>query len=285
MRRTIRLALAIAASTALAADGPSTVPLEPDHCIGLVWSQGGFLDLQAMLDPVCAQFGDKLYFTANGNECKNGRLDFDDYCPGSLKPDIYYAELRHRDIDLPLDAMWVVVNSPVSRRKFDEWAAANADTGWTKSLPKPFATIDVAGGRAADPEPPGPDGRPGTWDAPHRIKAGTYLHHDAAWEMRTTIPGESGNQATYDADGRLIRSTIAAGTADRFGPYGASGSAKWSAKHRNEDVWPFIRALQLDGNPARIPGLVGFPTKISRPCLRQGANTEKYLELRPTILP
>ena len=285
MKGLFALVLAAVAGTAGAIDGPSTVPIEPDHCLGLIWSDGGSLNLAAMLDPVCAPFMDKLYFTANGRECANGILLFDDCCPGSLKPDIYYAELRHRDIDRPLDVMWVVVNSPDALREFNAWVSNNVSTAWTAALPKPYASIVVTNGIAVDPEPPGPDGKPGTWDAPHRIKADSYLHHNAVWEMRTTTDAEHGNQATYDAQGNLIRTTIAAGTADHFGPYGASGSAKWSKRHRNEDVWPFIQALQLDGNPARIPGLVGIPTKISRPCLRQGAFTETYLRLRPTILP
>lgn len=270
---------------AAAIDAPTTVPMDPDHCIGLLWSEGGSLNLVAMLDPTTRQFLDKLYFTANGEECPDGILHFDGYCPGSLKPDIYYVALHHRDIDRPLDVMWVVVNSPVAQTEFLAWASANTNTSWTATLPRPYAAIAVTNGVATDPEPPGPDGRPGIWDAPHRIDSKSYLHHNAVWEMRTTIAGDHGNQATYDENGLLIRSTIAAGTADYFGPYGVTGRAKWSKRHRNEDVWPYIRALQLDGNPARIPDLVGIPTRITRPCLTQGFHTMTYLMLRPTILP
>lgn len=286
MKKAVLLAAFLSfVGNAQAIDGPASVPIEPDHCIGLVWTEGGSLNLASMLDPVCAPYMDKLYFTANGEECRNGLLVFDDYCPGSLKPDIYYATLRHRDLDRPLDVMWVVVNSPETRRAFEAWVVENTNTAWTASLPKPYASIVVTNGVAVDPEPPGPDGKPGTWDAPHKIDPSSYLHHNAVWEMRTTSDETHGNQATYDGNGNLIRSTIAAGTADHFGPYAADGKAKWSKRHRNEDVWPYIRALQLDGNPVRVPGLVGIPTKISRPCLVQGPNTETYLRLRPTILP
>ena len=284
-RLLLPLLLFTTALPAAAIDAPSTIPMEPDHCIGLIWSEGGFLDLAALLDPSSMSFLDKLYFTANGTECPNKRLQFDGYCPGSLKPDIYYVALCHRDIDRPLDVLWVVVNSPAAQTEFNAWVAANSNTTWTAPLPRPYASIAVTNGVATDPEPPGPDGRPGTWDAPHRIDPTSYLHHNAVWEMRTTLDGDHGNQATYDAAGNLIRTTIAAGTADHFGPYGEDGKAKWSTRHRNEDVWPYIQALQLDGNPVRIPRLVGIPSRITRPCLLQGPHTETYLQLRPTILP
>ena len=103
--------------------------------------------------------------------------------------------------------------------------------------------------------------------------------------MRTTVEGEHGNQATYDAQGNLIRTTIAAGTADKRGPYDENGGLRVSVGHRNEDVWPFILALQLDGNPVHVRGIVDIPKALTRPCLRQGTFTETYLSLRPTILP
>ncbi len=270
---------------AFSVDAPSTVPYEPDHCIGVIWEQGGGLDLAGMLDDSCKPFLSEFRITANGKECQDGVLAFDDFCPGSLKPDIYYVVLWLRNAARPLDVMWVVVNSPSSQAEFDAWVAANTNAAWTAALPKPFASIAITNGIASDPEPPGPDGSPGLWDAPHKLDQTSYLHHNAVWEMRTTIDGDHGNQATYDANGNLICTTIAAGTADHFGPYGPDGKLKWSTRHRNEDVWPYVRALQLDGNPVRIPGLVGFPTRISRPCLYQGTHTETYLNLRPTILP
>ena len=46
---------------------------------------------------------------------------------------------------------------------------------------------------------------------------------------------------------------------------------------------PFLRAISLDGNP----GVYNYryaPTDITRPCIYQGPNLNKYLEKRP-ILP
>ena len=226
MKGLFALVLAAVAGTAGAIDGPATVPLEPDHCLGVIWSRRGVIDLAAMLDPVCAPYMADLYFEANGERCENNRLVLSYWCPGSLEPDIYYVTLRKRNVSRPLDAMWIVANAPLALSRFNAWVSNNVSTAWTSALPKPFASIAVTNGVATDPEPPGPDGRPGTWDAPHRIDPTSYLHHNAVWEMRTTVEGEHGNQATYDEQGSLIRMTIAAGTDTPLSSPGVS-SAFW----------------------------------------------------------
>lgn len=286
MKKTVLLAVFLSfAGNAQAIDGPASVPIEPDHCLGVIWSRRGVVDLATMLDPVCAPYMADLYFEANGERCANNRLVLSYWCPGSLEPDIYYVTLRRKNESRPLDAMWIVVNAPLSLELFNAWVSNNVDTAWTAPLPKPYASIVVTNGVAVDPEPPDPDGNPGQWDAPHRIDPASYLHHNAVWEMRTNIAGTHGNQATYDAQGNLIRSTIAAGTVDKRGPYDEDGGLRTNVGHRNEDVYPFIRALQLDGNPVHVRGLALIPKALTRPCLRQGAFTETYLRLRPTILP
>ena len=285
-KMTTLLLAVVLAVVSHAYDAPSTIPMEPDHCLGDIWQRGKEIDLAAMLDPSCAPFMADLYFEANGERCEGNKLRHSFCCPGPLKPDIYYVAIRHKNIERPLDVMWIVVNSPTAKSEFDAWYAANTNTAWTAALPKPYASIAVTNGVAVDPEPPGPDGRPGQWDAPHRIDPKSFLHHNAVWEMRTTIEGEHGNQATYDESGNLIRSTIAAGTADWCAPYGPDGSAHANFGHVSADVRPYIQALQLDGNPVRVTGVsVWFPFAISRPCLHQGEYTEKYLQCRPTILP
>ena len=111
----------------------------------------------------------------------------------------------------------------------------------------------------------------------------TYLHHDAKYEMRSNpVSGEHGHQAMCDVNGLLIESPIAAGTADFFAPYKANGKAKWNSNHREQDVYPFIRALQLDGNPVH-PNYKKYPTNLTRPCIYMGSNTDKYIEKRPVL--
>ena len=112
-----------------------------------------------------------------------------------------------------------------------------------------------------------------------------FLHHDAKYEMRSgPISGGHGHQATYDANGVLIETPIAAGTADIAAPFDENDSWRtWSAsKHRDEDVYPFIRALQLDGNPVH-PNNKKVPTNLTRPCIYMGLNTDKYIKKRPVL--
>ena len=47
-------------------------------------------------------------------------------------------------------------------------------------------------------------------------------------------------------------------------------------------VLPFIRALQLDGNPVH-PNSTLIPTNLNRPCMYEGNHTQLYLTKRPTL--
>ena len=110
--------------------------------------------------------------------------------------------------------------------------------------------------------------------------------HNVVFEIRSVPqPGAHGHQATYRADGALITNTIAAGTADFAAPSPKIYPRRLS-RHRENDVLPFIRALQLDGNPC-LPdnGLSAatelVPRNLNRPALFEGQNTRRYIEHRP----
>ncbi|MBO7223415.1 MAG: hypothetical protein J6V70_04710, partial [Kiritimatiellae bacterium] len=133
-------------------------------------------------------------------------------------------------------------------------------------------------GQIVDPEPESLD----YWSKPSSINS--YLHNNASYEMRTETPLTQGNQSCYDANGVIITNTIAAGTADRYAPYDDWGWVRPSFKHRDYDVYPFLRAIQLDGNPC-APNSNFKPTNLNRPCIYQGDNLNKYLQCRPTIQP
>ena len=94
--------------------------------------------------------------------------------------------------------------------------------------------------------------------------------------MRSGPVNGAGNQATYDTNGALITEPIAAGTADIFAPYDANDSPRIGLSHMTQDVYPFIRALQLDGNPVR-PKIKEFPKDLNRPCIFKGVNVESYI--------
>jgi hypothetical protein len=51
-------------------------------------------------------------------------------------------------------------------------------------------------------------------------------------------------------------------------------------KYLKHDAQPFIRALQLDGNPV-YP--TDFNRNLNRPCIHKGANTDNYIQRRPVL--
>jgi hypothetical protein len=109
----------------------------------------------------------------------------------------------------------------------------------------------------------------------------TFLHHDAKYEMRSKPTSDGhGHQAMYNIGGQLITAPIAAGTADMYAPFDSRGIPSSAKKHRKEDVYPFIRALQLDGNPV-LPRDIN--RNLNRPCIYKGPNTDKYIERRPVL--
>jgi len=262
-----------------------------EHCLGVVWSAGGKVDLFALLAANHWSFKDDLHFTSDNLTVNdNGELVFSQKAPPDLKPSISLVKLHYApnpNTDLIFDKLWVVVSSPETEEDFAGWRLRNTDISWTTNLPSPFASLsfaNVAGvTNPVDPEPAAPN----RWGTPHSIDS--YLHHDAKYEMRSSpVAGGHGHQATYDETGSLIEDPIAAGTADLFAPYKASGKANWKTNHRDEDVYPFIRALQLDGNPVHsmgtvVLGLIDAPMNLNRPCLYKGTRTLQYIEKRPVL--
>ena len=270
--------------------GPDKTDSPPtEHCLGVVWSPGGKISLFALLHYGYLYLPDTnvLSFTSD-NLAVNGKgeLIFPKSKPDDLKPAISLVKLHYKpdsETDEVFDKLWVVVNSPETDERFAEWHLRNYDISWTTNLPRPFAsiTINISNGitNIVDPEPAAPK----RWGKPHPINS--YLHHDAKYEMRSgPVLGGRGHQATYDANGVLIETPIAAGTADLVAPFDENDSWRtWSAsKHRDEDVYPFIRALQLDGNPVH-PNNKKVPTNLTRPCIYMGLNTDKYIKKRPVL--
>ena len=84
----------------------------------------------------------------------------------------------------------------------------------------------------------------------------------------------------YDDQGQLITAPIAAGTADLYAPYDPRWIPSSARNHREQDVYPFISALQLDGNPV-LPRDIN--RNLTRPCIYVGPNTDKYIEKRPVL--
>ena len=205
--------------------------------------------------------------------------------PEDLFPMIEHVVIRDKSIGVVLDRLWIVNCVSTTRTEFDAWCERNAtDTGWTILLPAPPERLiaDGQGGFVL------PSFCASNWYDPEPIHPKSYLHHDAVYELRSVPqPDGHGHQATYRANGTLIADTIAAGTAD-FATPSPKIHAWRLVNHLCEDVFPYIRALQLDGNPClpdNGPSIAKrqFPRRLSRPALRQGAFIADYLRFRPTL--
>ena len=235
-------------------------------------TDGDGFDLFSLLGGNSLPYKDDLTFTTTGCTINDGVLSYSDD-PGSYSPDACLVTVVHTPSTIALDHLWVVVNASTAQTEFNGWCSANTNLSWTLGLPQPFSSIEIASGTPQDPEP----GSPNEWQPPEPLNS--FLHHDACFGMRSSNDGESGHQATYDAVGSLITSSIAAGTADYRRPYLVSGFPNWQ-RHLNADVKPFILALQLDGNPVQP---LNIYRDLSRPCLYQGGHADTYITLRPII--
>ena len=162
---------------------------------------------------------------------------------------------------------------------------AQANQAWLQTLPPPFESIAIRvstnwlGSVSTNAAHPDPNGK--LWTKPKKIN--TYFHPGAVWEMRSyPVAGGHGHQACYDANGILITQGLGAGTADFVSTVNSWGWTVPSLGHREHDVWPFIRALQLDGNPC-LPNSVDIPTDLNRPIMFQGPHLDAYLRFRPPL--
>ena len=264
-----------------------------DHCLGLIWRKGGETNLFTLLHESCLAYTNLLSFSSSNAKLSitpEGVMLFGASNPENLEPTISLIKLHYKpnpNINIVFDRLWVVVNRSDAQTRFNTWYTANSDISWTTNLPKPFARITLSTNTttgAVTPVAP-ESGEPNIWNVPQAIN--TFLHHDAAYEMRShPITGGHGHQAMYSIGGKLIVTPIAAGSADLFAPYDADGTPQVNTNHRNHDVYPFIRALQLDGNPIQKVGKIGWidaPRNIDRPAIFKGSNINKYIERRPVL--
>lgn len=254
-----------------------------DHCIGIIGEEDDEIDLSDYLNNDSKEILGLLKFTVNGTNA-NGHLLVVDEEPSDLNPSIYEVNVLSMD-DVVLDRMWLVISSQDARETYDVWKVNENNIEWTNILPKPFATLAIATNFMGSVVPD--TANVIRWNKPDRLNRHSYMHHDAVYEMRSIpVEGGHGHQATYNAQGTLIVNTIAAGTADRFAP--ESIWNKSIQKHRLHDVLPYIRCLQLDGNPILTDNKTGLltdaiPTRFTRPCIFQGQETDAYLVRRPII--
>jgi len=155
---------------------------------------------------------------------------------------------------------------------------------WLDELPAVYSHINIVNGA---PEDPGSPNCCPSWNEPTNLRSNS---HPGAWfEMRARpTPGGHGHQATYDENGQLIRSGLAAGSADMS--HISNLLVTDPNTHFHCDVEPFVWAAQLDANPAVLRKdddptcLPVIPAcyDLTEPLLHRGENLEKYLKDRPT---
>ena len=247
-----------------------------DHCLAVEWSKGKSIDLASYLNNEALEVIDKLHFTVNGSTtARNYAVEGGE--PNDRNPIVLHVQVFAEEGEA-LDSLWIVVYKPSDKTWFHAWhAEQSTNLTWTTTLPKPCHSLTfINGGVLAG------TGATGKWSSPDTIEVDSYMHHNAVYEMRTNMADTHGNQATFDGSGAIITSSIRAGTADLYAPYNERGKLIWNFRHRDNDVYPYIIALQLDGNPTP-PTRQWAPQKLAHPALFQGEYAGKYLTCRPTI--
>ena len=269
------------------------------HCLGIVWDKNKkTFDLADLVHTNGYDMtGVNIKWEVDGKKLKSSKLELGDN-PKAFNPRIFrikmIREYAANGGDEVWDRLFLVVNNKNTKKEFDDWYDRNKNIDWTTNLPPPFASITVTVSTN------GQNGVVSTnvavvnlsgsgWHPPER--ATSFFHHDAVFEMRSLpITGDYGHQAMYDEEGILIESGIAAGSADIFAPYDENNSLRWDTTHRNQDVYPFVRALQLDGNPVKVVNskwtylvIKKIPVNLDRPCIHECGHTRKYLEKRPAL--
>jgi hypothetical protein len=208
-------------------------------------------------------------------------LNYDSDGPGDCNIYAFGLQLKWNANGSILDQLIVVVYSPQTETEYNDWVNSSANPinpeegeKWAKDLPPPYSSL---GEDNTNPEP----------DEPYLWKNNVSglpnidrYHYDARYEMRSeVVEGGHGHQACYYANGDLIEANsnsapeliAAAGTADR----GAPGEGL----HMERDVWPFIRAAQLDGNPVERD----FWGRLTHHLIIVGENVKAYYKRRPPL--
>ena len=266
-------------------------PEEPEsdkaylHCLGVVWSAEPF-DLAALCADVGLFVEDYAIFEADGARLDSALLDLGPE-PPDLKPTIFRVKMLDKSIpDIVWDRLILVVNNRRAKNSFDAWHTRfSVETNWLEELPAAYGSLAVPttnwlGVVSRDPEP----STTNLWEGVGSLGPHKYYHHTSVWEMRSQPTANwHGHQACYDEAGVFVEEGVNAGSAD-FGYWNniSYNTLKfWQSSrpsHAELDVDPFIRALQLDGNPCKKT-MGGFQT--DHPAIYQGGYLNKYFECRP----
>jgi len=199
--------------------------------------------------------------------------------PSDLEPTIFRVKmLQASNPDIVWDQIFIVVNNHSTKTLFDDWYTRfSVETNWLAELP---AAYNALGPNNSDPEPASPN----LWEGV--TTPGKYYHHTTMMQMRSQPTANwHGHQACYNNTGAFIASGVCAGSAD-FGHWKnfshnafvmITGSPA-RPSHEELDVLPFIRALQLEGNPSR-GGIRNM--YLTHALVYSGDYIKKYFDCRP----
>ncbi len=246
------------------------------HTLPLFWSAGRILHLEDYVEHSNRVPEGDLIFEGDG--IQGSQLIFRDSEPEELTPHIYRILLRYRPTNEILDRLFIVVNRFETVAAFQAWyTRESTDLAWLNDLPPPPLHLSDRQAEVTF------NNNTWHWSAPDNGVFNTFLHHTARTELRTATGTfntlTSGHQACYDENGNLITQGLSAGTADRYSP---EHNLLIKRKHRNSDVYPYLQALQLEGNPV-TPNDLTIPRRLDRPAMRMSENSflTRYLECRP----
>jgi hypothetical protein len=243
------------------------------HCLGIIWENKPF-----SLTNICKSSGydlaEYVKWEVDGKLKDSPELDLKEN-PSDLTPTIFRIKMVDKDNAKSVwDRIILVVNNEDTKTSFDNWYDRfSVETNWLAELPAMYnrlavttnwlGTVSLNG----DPEPSATN----LWAGPSGL--GAFIHHTAKWEMRARKTfGGHGHQACYGTNGVIILSGVSAGTAD-FGC-----AVGYNSVHITQDVDPFIRALQLDGNPC-----LRSTWNLTHALMFDGGNIAKYQVCRPAI--
>jgi len=242
-----------------------------EHCVAEIWDSSGEVNLENFLTAESLTFKDYVDWYVDGTKQSSSTLNYGSE-PGNNEIKDYEVHVTVKNSSTICDRLILVVVPTSTDQAHDDWVTAwSANTAWLAELPAAYSSL-AAGN--ANPEPG--TCTPQYWEN-SVATLGSYFHPGAALEMRSDeTPGGHGHQACYTGAGGLITSGVAAGTADSH-----HKSDIITPSHRTEDVLPFVRAAQLDGNPVWVNDLLPFD--LNRPMIYEGSHLQQYLQLRPPI--
>ncbi|MEI7901197.1 MAG: hypothetical protein WCK89_13170 [bacterium] len=248
------------------------------HCLGVVWTNQP-INLTNLCDSYGLNLGILAAWDADGKQLQSSALD-----PGAEPPDLEPTIFRVKMLqasnpNIVWDQMFIVVNNHNTKTRFAEWASAwsiSTNRQWLQELPAAYGSLSnrVGSTEFYDPEPQ----ETNLWAG--ITTPGKFYHHTSKYEMRSlpTIPNHYGHQTCYSTNGILVTTGAGAGTADFISPQYDKTS------HRDIDVLPFIRAIQIDGNPCKgAPLATMIPAYLTHAIIYQGEHMGLYLYCRPPI--